>query len=266
MAQILIGHLKYLYILIFFLICSSLSSCDQRTASNDSIIGYVNKEPVLASELDRVVSFEARKSPGQEITPDIRQKQLDLLIDKKLIVQEAIEAGLTRDENFIAMIKTYWEQALVRSFIDLKRKEFSKEITVTEKDFRDYYKQISKRVTFKVLAGTDKQKAQDMREQILTGNRLIDGQWKTIGPVGYQDITSDILRKAFNASQGEVLLIEDAPKYYLVFVDQKEEIPQGAFADLEPELKRRVIAIKENQMFDEWLKVKRKKSHIKIAQ
>lgn len=218
----------------------------------------------MASELDRVLSFKQRKSPNQGITSDIRQEQLDLLIDKKLIVQEAIEAGLTRDENFIAMIKTYWEQALVRNFIDHKRKEFAKEITVTEKDFRDYYKQISKRVTFKVLVGTDKQKAQEMREQLLAGNKLFDGQWKTIGPVGYQDITSDILRKAFNARQGEVLLIEDAPKYYLVLVDQMEEIPQGAFADIEPELKRRVIAIKENQMFDEWLKTKREKSHIKM--
>jgi len=104
--------MKFLHILVFFFICGSFSACDQRTASNDNIIGYVNKEPVLASELDRVLSFKQRKSPNQGITSDIRQEQLDLLIDKKLIVQEAIDVGISRDEKFVAMIKTYWEQAV----------------------------------------------------------------------------------------------------------------------------------------------------------
>lgn len=256
--------MKFLHILVFFFICGSFSACDNRKASDKDIIGYVNKEPILASELDRVVSFEARKSPGKEITPDIRQKQLDLLIDKKLIVQEAIDVGLTRDENFIAMIKTYWEQALVRNFIDLKRKEFAKDIVVTNKDFRDYYDQISKRVTFKVLVDTDQQKIEKIRQNVLTGNVSFDDQWKTVGPIGYQDITSETLRKAFDARQGEALLIKDLSQYYLVYVYRTENISQGAFADLEPELKRRVIAIKENQMFDEWLKNKRKKSRIKM--
>jgi len=92
-------------VLILLIICGSFSACDSRKASDKDIIGYVNKEPVLASELERALSFERRMSSGLIVSPDIKQKKLDLIIDTKLIVQEAIEAGITRDEKFVA-IKT----------------------------------------------------------------------------------------------------------------------------------------------------------------
>src|SRR5262245_20604854 len=90
-----------------------------------AVVAYVNKEPIFESELKKIMGRRSQQDPSYAATPADRQEQLEFMIDKKLIIQEALERGLASDKEFVDSIKSYWEQTLIREFIDYKSAELS---------------------------------------------------------------------------------------------------------------------------------------------
>jgi len=76
---------------------------------------------------------------AQEDTPQAREKFLENLIMRKLLLQEAQRDGLDKEKDFLKSIENFWEQSLLKIVIDKKIKEVSKDITVTDKELEDYY-------------------------------------------------------------------------------------------------------------------------------
>lgn len=261
----MISYPRFFYILIFLIICSSFSACDQRSASKDKIIGYVNKEPIQEAELERTIKIKMRQNPLMKITKEIKEEQLDLLIDKKLIIQEALEQGLAREDRFVRTIKTFWEQTLIRDFIDYKKKEFKDGLTVEEADIEQYYRRLGKRVTFKTLKSKDRQRINKIYDQMKSKQAMDVSQWEVTGPVSYGDVISSVLMDAFDLPLGGVRKIEEASHSYIVMVIRKEDITLSPLEELRPEIEKRVIMLKEKRLFENWLNGKRENAKINIV-
>ena len=257
-------------ILIFcfavFFIAFSSSGCGDSSKAGQSrkVIATVNKEPILASELQKDIAIRTRQEPLAKVTPQMEQEQLDLLIDKKLIIQEAVHQGLARDEKFVNTIQTFWEQTLVREFLDSKKKEFAGRLSVTEDEIRSYYTRLGKRMTFLVLKCPDKSSAERVYGQWKQEGKIDPSVWEIVGPVTYAEINSDVLRQAFDAAVNDVKLWEEPPLYYLVMVKERQEIPQKPLDALRPSIERDILVMKEQRLLDGWLKSQRAQADIKI--
>lgn len=258
---------KVFCILTVFFSCLALSSCGRNLSPSktDKVVAYVNREPIFASDLKRSMALKARQDPLLITTPDIEQEQLDMMIDRKLIIQEALQQGLARQDSFVGTIKTFWEQTLIRELIDFKKKEFQNYLYVADNEIKKYYENLGKQVTFKVLKNRDKQHIDDIYNEIKQNKPVETNNWDIIGPVGYDEITSNTLYEAFELPEGQVKRIEEAPHYYLVMVVRKQDIARQPLETLRPQIEKQIRAIKEQRLFDEWLKVEREKAKVKIT-
>lgn len=247
---------KPLFISLIF-----LSACAQSDKGKE-IVAYVNKEPIYLIELKREVARRAKSDPSFVITAETKKEQLQSLIERRLIVQTAMKEGLARRERFVNTIKTFWEQTLIRDFIDYRNTQVQDYLFATQDDVKKYYENLSKKVTFKVLRATDKPTFEAACEKYLKDKDT--SAWQALGPLSYEDITDIALLDAFNLPLGEVRRFEEPDNYYLIVAAERTTAEVPSFEKIKADIEKRVVALKERVLFEDWLKNERKRAHIKI--
>ena len=258
------GNYMRLSFLLVLLALFFSHGCCQKTepAAKKDVIAYVNKDPIYKSDLKREIAVKAKSDPAFKVSPGTESDQLDVIIDKKLIVQYAMEKGLARQERFVNTIRNIWEHALIRDCIDYKKREFQDYLFATDDEIKEYYANMSKKVSFKVLRTKDKQKIEDAYQKYLKDKDTTG--WQAVGPLDYEDVSSGILFDAFGMEKGAARIFEDASHYYLIEVSDKEEAQAPPLQSIKKDVEKRVIEMKEKRLFEDWLNDLRKKSWIKV--
>jgi len=249
-------------ILTLFIASTLLSGCAKKDSSKE-IIAYVNKEPVYAAELKREVALRAKRDPSFKLTPDTEAEELDNIINRKLILQTAVAKGLAREDRFVDTMKAFWEQTLIRDFIDYKKREFKEYFFVTDDEIKDYYRNLSDRLSFKIVRSKSKKYIQDAYNEAVKNKDTQIIPWQAIGPVDYDEIGPGILLDAFKMSVGDVKILEDPPDYYLIMLANREKRELEPLEAMKPELEKRIIEMKERRLFEGWLKAEKTKANIK---
>lgn len=250
--------LKLLFLFLIF-----LSACVKSDKNNGkTVLAYVNKEPIYLSEFKREIALRAKSDPSFKGTPEAKEEQLQSLIERRLIVQAAMQEGLAREERFVNTIKAFWEQALIRDFIEYKNSQAKDYLFATNEEINKYYDNLSKKVTFKVLRATDKLTFEEACKKYLIDKDT--SAWQTLGPISFEDITDMALVDAFDLPLGEVRRFEEPDNYYLILVASREPIGVEPLEKLKADIGRRVIALKERRFFEDWLKEERRRASIKI--
>jgi hypothetical protein len=226
------------------------------------VVAYVNNEPIYASELKREIARKAKCDPLFKLTPEAQCDYLESLINRKLIVQAAMKRGLAQEERFVSTIKTFWEQTLIRDFIDYKNKQAEDFLYVSDDDISKYYDNLSKKVTFKILKLKSKHAAEVAYQKYLKDKDT--SGWQATGQMSYEEIESAVLLKAFEMPLGSVKEFADEGNYYLIAVADKEAIALDSLEKIKPEIEKSIIALKERVIFEDWLKEERKTAEIKI--
>jgi hypothetical protein len=268
MIKMRLSRSKFFYgTAAFFAVCI-LSSCGNEPAPSktDKIIAYVDKEPIFASDIQRGMALKAKHDPLGIATPDDEKDQLDSVIDKKLMIHEALRQGLARQDSFAQTIKTFWEQTLIREFVDFKKKEFQKYLFVTENEVKNYYDRLDRRVTFKILKSRDRASIDAAYEKIRQNMPVDDLSWQIIGPVGYDDISSKVLAEGFAMTLGEIRRVSDGPRHYLVMVIDKQDVVRLPLESIRPQIEKRIFDLEEERLFQDWLKTQRQPSKVRGAQ
>lgn len=255
---------SFKFLCLIWIFAFILCGCGRRESANKSeVIAYVNKEPIFVSDLRREVILKSRMDPTFKVSPETEAEQIDTIINRKLIIQDALKKGLAGEERFIQMIKVYWEQALIKEFIDYKKRECRDCFFASENEIKKYYGNLSASVTFKVLKSKDKKYIDGQYAKFLSNHDREAVPWETVGPVGYEDIESGVLLDAFNMPPGEVKIFEDQPYYYLVLTEYREVRPTEPLEKLKGDIENRIIQLKEKRVFDDWLKEARQRASIK---
>lgn len=78
-------------------------------------------------------------SYGRDDTAESREKFLNNLIDRKLILQDAEARDLDKEKNFLKTIEKFWEQSLLKIALDEKSKEIAGSAKVSEQEVREAY-------------------------------------------------------------------------------------------------------------------------------
>jgi len=226
----------------------------------EKVIATINGEAVYVSDFNRALALSFKRDPMFRVTPQTLEKQVNMLIDKRLLIQEAREEGLDETERFVNTIKTFWEQTLIRDLMAHKDKEISGSVTVSEKEIRDYYGLLSHQKTFQVVKSKDKSLIPE-----LIRKDPASVEWdETIGPVSYSDISSEILMKAFKVPEGETQVFRDKDMYYLFYVKEDASVSVAPFDEIKDEIEQKVINAKKHKLFKDWLRSTREKADIRI--
>lgn len=226
----------------------------------EKIIAKVNNDPIYASDLKREIALKTKADPLFKITPHTLENEIDSIINKRLLIQEAQKLELDQTDRFVNTIKTFWEQTLIRDLITSKNKEFKDKIAVTDEEVKGYYNRLAQKVTFKII----KRKDRRLLERILGVEKDLIAWEKTIGPVGYEDINSGVLQRAFNLPAGQTKIFRDEEAYYLVYVTEKQPASAPPIKEIYSIIERQIKEKKQNLAMRQWLKGVKDKAEIEV--
>ncbi len=102
------GYFLYLFLFPVLL----LISCKGKPPGQKAV-ATVNGSPILLVELQKEVSAYSKLQPSSGITSQSLEDHLRIMIEKKIMIQEAMKKGLAEDEKFV---ETY--QCLFPKFLD----------------------------------------------------------------------------------------------------------------------------------------------------
>jgi len=71
-----------------------------------------------------------------------REKFLEHLINRKLLLQEAERMGLDKEPEFLKEVERFWEEILLKSIVDRKSKELAGRVSVNEDEMRAQYEKM----------------------------------------------------------------------------------------------------------------------------
>ncbi|MBI5887873.1 MAG: peptidyl-prolyl cis-trans isomerase [Deltaproteobacteria bacterium] len=261
--------------LLFFTI--SLSSCGP--SSKEKSVGSVNDRPILMKDFKKEIALISRRDPTFRGNPKALEDQLGRIIDRRLMIQEAVERGMTQDENFIETIKVFWEQTLIRQLIDAKTKEWSGRLAVSDAEAMAYYGRMNYRLTFKLAKAPSLERAGEAARFMAAGTG--NGRYEVIGPVLFEDMPSagplegaqppegaeplqGIVNIVFDLSPGEIRYFKDEDGYSVVQVIKKEKTARPPYEKVAGRIKKAVFERKKDEALQEWLRGMRRAARIKI--
>jgi len=127
---------KYPYLLFLLLF---LLGCSRKP--EEHVLVKINNYEITQGEFDTEFKQSAF---GRNDTPDSRREFLSSLINRKLILQDAQQQGLDKNESFLKMIERFWEQSLLKLTLDRKSQLIANSAVVSEQEIKDAYQKLLK--------------------------------------------------------------------------------------------------------------------------
>lgn len=239
---------------ILFLFClflPAVTSCEKGGAQRENI-AVVNDTPISLSEFQKEVSILSKRNPAFKATPQTLEEQLNTIIDKKLLLQEARSLGLAEDERFIETIKSFWEQTLIKELLELKAREWADRLFVTEEEINRQYQRMQRIPFVRLVRTGDRKQAEDIKGKMLKGVR-VKGE-EAFGPLFVEDVRSDALLHAFDMAAGKAAIYEDNGGYVVLHVIKTKMSGVPPLKQIYSRIKTSLLEQKKQDVMEEWLK------------
>ena len=239
---------------ILFLFClflPAVASCERGGAQRENI-AVVNDTPISLSEFQKEVAILSKRNPAFKATPQTLEEQLNTIIDKKLLLQEARSLGLAEDERFIETIKTFWEQTLIKELLELKAREWADRLFVTEEEINKQYQRMQRISFIRLVRTGDRKQAEDIKGKMLKGLR-VKGE-EGFGPLFVEDVRSDALLHAFDMAAGKAEIYEDNGGYVVLHVIKTKKSGIPPLKKVYNRIKTSLLEQKKQGVMEEWLK------------
>jgi hypothetical protein len=156
--------MKYIYyILAIMVIFSGLAAYglfDTRIEVSEPVLS-VNDRIFSASELDKLLKIDP--------TDMTRDHFIEALIEKQLLIQEAIRQEINKEESFRRSVQNFYEQSLIKTLLD--RKYDSLVVDVSAQEVARYEELTTKQV---VITKQIYPSLKDLEQQTNQSSQMID--------------------------------------------------------------------------------------------
>jgi hypothetical protein len=238
-----------------------LAACGSPGSSgNEKVVAEVNGAAITAAELQQAVAGYGKNNSVTRHTVD---DQLKVMIEKKLLIREAVKLGLTEDPKFAETIKTFWEQTIIRNLIETKSRELSSRIFVTDLEITGEYERLHYRPMMRAVRGVRTvQDADKIAAEMRLGKRITNEE--VIGPLFYDDAKGSPLAAAFDLKEGEVNTFVADGEYIVVGILNRESIPVPPLKDIEKRIRESLLEQKRQKALAEWIASVKTSSQVQI--
>jgi len=255
--------MKKIFPIILITASIALVSCSSGEKDRGEAVATVNGSPIALKEFQKEVFVAQKRDPGLKLTEEALEHQLHTLIDKKLMVQEAVKKGLSQDEKFLDTIKEFWEQTLIRELVNSKSKEWSERLFVTDEEVQAQYKRIGTSLTLRLMDVEDKEKAEEAKASLASGSFVGS---ELVGPLLIEDVRlANPLYAAFDLSEGETAILKGRDDFLVVRVVKKELISAPPLATIYGEIKESLLEQKKEKALEDWLERLKGSARIEVS-
>ncbi|MBI5599455.1 MAG: SurA N-terminal domain-containing protein [Deltaproteobacteria bacterium] len=248
--------------IILMCLTALLPACGRKAGRGEKV-ATVNDAPIFLKDFEREVSLSSHRDPSRKITPKILDSMLDTMVDRKLMIQEAVKKGLAEDERFVETIKTFWEQTLIRELIAAKTGEWADRLAVTDGEVKRHYERMGHSLTVRIAMASSEAKAEAAKARMLKGENP-DGT-ETIGRLLLENVQPDEpLYNTFDLSTGDAAVFKGAEGYLAVMVVKREPAGRPPLKKIYDEIKRELLERKRQKALSDWLDTVRKSARIEV--
>lgn len=244
---------------LVMLVCAcllALASCG-RESKGEKKLASVNGAPIYESDFRRELELRARRDSSAPLALGEMEARLNTIIDKKLLIGEAVKAGMSEDKRFVETIKVFWEQTLLRTLIDAKTKEWALKLSVTEAEINAYYGKMPFRLMLLTASGATKEKANAALLRMPPS--------ATTGPVLVEDVNIySPFYAAFDLNAGETGYYQDGPAYVAVKILKKEELQTPQLSAVREKISASLFEQKKEHALAQWITALRQSAKITV--
>jgi hypothetical protein len=241
--------MKYIYYILTILLVSSLFIAYQVLGSRQSekkAVIIINDRVITPEEFERLY---ASRDPHQKE----RGEFINTLITKELLIQEAKKSGIDQEEPFRQSIQNYYEQSLIKLFLD--RRFASLHVTVSDEEVSRYAELMHKKLHVTINRYDTAQEAGKAP--------LRNGESRTLS---FEELSKEMKCAVLSLREGQSCgphLING--KYVVLKLDRIEESGSPRPAALQPSVIRKMLLEeKKEEMLNDWLDDLKKRARIKI--
>jgi len=229
---------------------------------DEKAVARVNDAPILLSELQKEVAHHQQQYPAAKTTASTVDDHLNEMIDRKLMIQEAVKAGLSEDERFAETIKRFWEQTLLRELITAKNKEWEKTLMVTDDEVRQAYARMGRRCLISAARATDRAAAEALKKNMQAGKRVRNEE--TVGPCFYDDVKLTPLENAFDMRTGETGIFPAGREFVVIRVERTDAISLPRLATIQENIRQNLLEQKREKALAAWVESLRRSAKITV--
>lgn len=124
--------------------CVLALGCSGDPSDPGPVLARVDDYRLYLDEFQRQLAAELEYAPDAKLTQPVRERFLDGLIRKELLIQEARRRGLDREEAFVRAIERHWEATLIRNLLETKGREILERTLVGEEEVRARYARLQR--------------------------------------------------------------------------------------------------------------------------
>jgi len=118
-----------------------LLGCTDRNPEG-AVVARINDYQLTLKEFETRLAADMEMDPEFKLTQQAKKTFLDQLIQRELLIQEAMKLKLDRRDQFIQAIERYWQSTLIRDLLELKGKEIEKQTYISEEEVMLRYQQM----------------------------------------------------------------------------------------------------------------------------
>lgn len=130
------------FALLFFLLLT-FGSCGEKPLEDQPILADINGFRLTLDEFQTRLAEEMEYDPDYKLEKEAKKEFLENIIKKELLIQEAKRLNLDKEEVFIRAIERYWEATLIKDLLELKGREISKKILISQEEIKAGYDAMS---------------------------------------------------------------------------------------------------------------------------
>ena len=277
-----------LCLLVFFVFNPSSVLADEVTSTTETnpedVETILPPETILASFSGQTITLGEFNQLWEEVPEDYKLQLdksmvLDQMISEKMLIQEAKNIGLEKDNDVLEQIKKMTEQILVQVLIE---REILDKIKINDEEVLEYYEQNKESFTekeqvylYNILLETEEE-AQNVLEQLKAGGDFSEiAKEKSTGPSAAQGGDLGYLTKGTIIPEIEevvfALEVEELSEiintdfgFHILKITEKKPETVKSFEEVKEDIIQTLLPNKQKEAFDNLLEELKGKAEIEI--
>ena len=257
-----------------------ISACTGASNKEENVLKIVGKEKISQEELELALESVPQEYKGYYSGEDGEKKILDELIVQKILVQEAVKAGIDKEEQYKKEMKNIREKLLVKLLV---KKKILDSVNLEDAELKSYYDEnISEfnvpesikasHILIKLNDEMDEEQIENAKKQAMeilkkatpeNFSRLAressqgpsrenggDLGWFTQG-----QMVKEFSDAAFACAKGEICpdLVETVFGLHIIYVEDRHPSETIAFEEVKGEIAQKLLLQKRMDAYQFWI-------------
>ena len=233
--------------------------------NTQEILATVAGEEITAEDLNAFIQSMPKEQQMYASNQQFRQQIIDQLVNARLFAKYAEELKMDETEEFQKILNNAKKEILASMAIG----ETVKNAEVTEEELKEFYEANKQRfekggtVRAKHILVKEEAKCQEILEEIIAGKVFEEAaqQYSTcpsgqkggdLGEFGKGQMVKEFEDAAFSAEIGQVVgPVATQFGFHLIKVEEKTEATVAAFDEVKEQIRRNLVAQKQNQAYSD---------------